>query len=337
MWATTTKMDSMTDFAVEVDANSAGKEDESSRYTIQFKLQPNANRYDFVVGPYNGVFGLYRMDNKWITLVDLVPSKFIKRGQATNRLKVTCINSEIAIYINGNMLFTFTDRFFGKGAIALGVETNSTSPYSCAFDNFRLYSLRTPNSTSRSEEPLYQDDFANSDSGWPKEDVHQQYSNLYVNGEYVLTEMVKSTLMTVPFKQITQPTNFTVEIETRDLSFPDSGSYSGIIVGWRDMDNLLVYFVCPTDGSFCVARKVAGKWSYPIEWKKSALIITGTGKNALKVSRTDKGITVYVNGSELAKFDDSSFGIAQLGLAVETVNTVPCSYGFDNFKLYSLP
>jgi hypothetical protein len=137
------KMEDISDFSVEVDCTGVSLAGETSIGEIVFRLQSDySGMYLFAVCPVSGTFAVTRKYNgKWANVANFPSSNFVKKGQSTNRLKVTCLNSEVTVFMNGAMLLTFTDRLFTRGKIGLAVESIGVPSCSYAFDNFKLYAL----------------------------------------------------------------------------------------------------------------------------------------------------------------------------------------------------
>jgi hypothetical protein len=88
--------------------------------------------------------GAYRLrkqvGGEWSTIVGWTRSPHINTGADTNRLKVICTGSDIAMYVNDQFLSTVTDDSFDAGTLGVFVGTFSEPNVKAAFDNLTVWS-----------------------------------------------------------------------------------------------------------------------------------------------------------------------------------------------------
>jgi hypothetical protein len=70
------------------------------------------------------------------------------------------------------------------------------------------------------------------------------------------------------------------------------------------------------------------------EWTYSPAINQGSGSNHIEVERVGSHIDLYMNSSQVASINDSSFvgSGRDAGLVVYSYNDVPVDVRFDNFE-----
>jgi hypothetical protein len=179
-----------------------------------------------------------------------------------------------------------------------------------------------------------QDDFSNPSSGWQVANL-PKYSAAYSNGRYVISIKTADYLQLCNLSGMRS--NCIIEVETNNTGRATDNSSSGIVFGWRDAMTYSVFFVNATEGTYFAGTHISTGWSPLINWKKSSAIKTGKEINILRLKKIGEQITVYINGTELSTVDDDSVQSGQIGLGVSSFKSAPCSYAFDNFKLYELP
>lgn len=92
---------------------------------LECRVQPDGSRYEITVQPAVGRFRLYRFDGESsVTLVDglspaVPPSSAINRGEAVNRLELSCVGNTITASVNGTTVGTAMDDTYVEGEIRI--------------------------------------------------------------------------------------------------------------------------------------------------------------------------------------------------------------------------
>lgn len=100
---------------------------------LECRVQPDGSRYEITVQPAVGRFRLYRFDGESaVTLVDGLdpaapPSAAINRGDAVNRLELSCVGNTITASVNGTSVGTAIDDVYAEGGMRIhaGVTVGS--------------------------------------------------------------------------------------------------------------------------------------------------------------------------------------------------------------------
>jgi len=179
---------------------------------------------------------------------------------------------------------------------------------------------------------LFEDDFSNPSSGWPRES-EEVYEFDYENDEYHILMKKSNWAAWASNKTLELFTDFTLEIDARLLSGPTQSLY-GVVFRLQDNDNLYRFLVWG-DGHYLVGTKLNGKWTVLQSKTKSAFINQGNSTNHFKVVCEGSKIEVYVNGHYLTTVTDDSLSEGYMGVIVDTpqANT---HVSFDNLRVYSL-
>ena len=181
-------------------------------------------------------------------------------------------------------------------------------------------------------EALFQDTFTEADPAWnangdeikivkgkmlvsPKADQRNVWANLYQGDIFDDIELCVS--MTI---QTDGDPNWT---------------RGGLLFWANDYDNYYALEVAP-DGSFQVARRVRGRWIYPVKWRKSPALKTGKGAtNALRLRLVGGEARIGFNGREVLSFrgrppeDGSLVGV----IAVSPASGKRSVIAFDDFRV----
>lgn len=127
-------------FALEVDARKVSGPWYAA-YGLIFGYRDDDNFYYFEVADD----GRYKIGKgqagKWAMLHGWTRSGFINKDKETNRLKVVCLGSTIAVYVNGHFLTSVTDSTFADGYIGVIVRAWEPDAH-VAFDNLKVYTIK---------------------------------------------------------------------------------------------------------------------------------------------------------------------------------------------------
>lgn len=126
------------DFLLRVDAaQEAGPN--NNGYGVLFRFQDRDNFYRFDISG-DGFFLLSKFHaGEWVTLVPWTASSAINVGQATNRLDVKAIGSQISVYANDRLLAQVEDAAFTSGNFGFFASTFSEPNLTISFDDIILW------------------------------------------------------------------------------------------------------------------------------------------------------------------------------------------------------
>lgn len=317
------------DFALESEARIVDGPDNSALGVI-FRYQDNRNYYCFMITG-TGEYKFYKKYNGvWQTLgnKDWTLAPQIKAGKSPNTLKIVAHGPELALFANGEQLFSIQDPDVARGSIGFAASTAKGTPsLKVAFDN-----LKVTNLSGESPEVLFQDDFASEASGWG---VWRQVGEAkYENGAYVM-RVPKEKDMIAYYSQI-NVADFMAEVDSQLVEGYDRAQ-SGMVFRHEDAANYY-YVVVTGQGYYKIAKLIGNVWlDIPGgEWARSSYINTGSATNRLKVIAQGPQITLYVNDRYLATVTDSSLRNGSLGpIATSPSDGGPVQVSFDNLRLYA--
>ena len=186
---------------------------------------------------------------------------------------------------------------------------------------------------------LYFDDFSDPNSGWYN--VDNEYWTLgYLNGEYqILLKNTQSPGLVTP--DLVLPSDYRIEADARQASSNPSsyGLMFGIQWGVDTYEGYQVIVYPNTQVYLLEKRNWDGSWPVFIDWTYSSAIHQGMGTNHLRVDRIGTVIYLYINGTLVTTFTDSSFTSSgrDAGVRAYSYNSAPVDVRFDNFGAYRTP
>ncbi len=189
-----------------------------------------------------------------------------------------------------------------------------------------------PDSTSVPVVPgqqiLYQDDFSDSNSGWPAvSDADKSAS--YSGGQYVIQAITaKQDVWAHPGQNFG---DVSITVDATKSNGPDNNDF-GLVCRFQD-DNNFYFFVVSSDGFQAIGKYVNGDFSYLTadKMQPTTAMNAGTTLNKLRADCVGSTLTLYANGQMLSTATDTSFSTGDVGLLVGTFDDPNVSISFDNF------
>ena len=240
------------------------------------------------------------------------------KTDAANHLKVTVEGSQISAFANGVLLARLEDDSFTTGQIGLIAETGAGSqPVKVAFDNLEIGQSAAQVTPTPLPTPtaLYQDDFSDPQSGWPRSNNASSAKN-YEDGGYII-QVKEESLAAWAIGSDETYTDFSAEVDASQTAGEDEG-YFGFVFRYVDTDNFY-YFLASSGGQYRVGKIVDNEWEAVdgTDWDTSSAIQTGA-ENHLKIVAIGSQIEAYANDVLLATLNDDSFAEGMVGLIGET-------------------
>jgi len=126
------------DFTLDVDATPLAGPDDNDYGVIVRRVDDN-NFYRFEISG-DGYFNIQkRQKGKWQKLVaDWTESSAIRKGAATNHLRVVCVGRTLTFSVNQVQVAQVSDDAFARGEVGVLAGTLTEPGVQVAFDNFQV-------------------------------------------------------------------------------------------------------------------------------------------------------------------------------------------------------
>ena len=112
----------------------------------------NGDGYYFMISP-NGSYSIQIGRGTGLTpLVDWSRSKAVHSGIDRNTIRAVCVNNQLAMYVNDQLVASITDDTYASGYAGLAIASGDNSA-DMAFDNVMLYTVEMPAFISASGHP----------------------------------------------------------------------------------------------------------------------------------------------------------------------------------------
>ena len=126
------------DFVLEVDATKIGGP-EGGEYGLVFRALGNKDFYMFQVSPDGTILVQKKVGAEYTDLAPWQVASAVSTGQATNRLKVVCQDTECTVYVNDQQVAEFSDDTFLQGQVGFVVgHSHNAEGTEVTFDNLKL-------------------------------------------------------------------------------------------------------------------------------------------------------------------------------------------------------
>jgi len=131
---------SFDNLVIEVDAMQiSAPPNDNNDYGVVCRVQPNGDAYYLLISG-DGFYNIMKSENgDFEGLVGWTRSDAIQQGNATNQIRAVCDGSDLALFVNGQLLASASDSAFSEGDIALTATTYEEEPTEVHFDNLRVY------------------------------------------------------------------------------------------------------------------------------------------------------------------------------------------------------
>jgi hypothetical protein len=201
---------------------------------------------------------------------------------------------------------------------------------SLACDTSGSTSKKTPG-TSGSHAVLFQDNFANTDSGWNR--VRDASGNItdYENGGYrILNNLPISHVWANPGLKFN---DMRVDVDATKTNGPDD-NYFGVICRYKDGSNFYILAIS-SDGYYGIVKVINGSLSLlgSDQMQPSEAIQQGNVTNHLSAECKGDTLSLSVNGTQLASTQDGDFSSGDVGLEVSTRQSGSVDILFTNFSV----
>ena len=178
------------------------------------------------------------------------------------------------------------------------------------------------------------DNFSDPNSGWYTGDT-ATWKYGYLNGEYqILLKNPQWGGGVTP--DLVLPSDYRIEVDARQAVSGES-TYA-LLFGTRwvgDTSETYQFLIDPASQHYLLnKRNLDGSWPLLIDWTYNSAIHQGMGTNHLRVDRIGTAIYLYINGTLVTTFYDSSFTSPgrDAGVKVYSYDSAPVDVRFDNFS-----
>jgi hypothetical protein len=176
---------------------------------------------------------------------------------------------------------------------------------------------------------LFQDDFSDTNSGWPDQVGDSDKSAEYSDGQYLVRAI--TAYQDVWAHPGLSFGDVSVEVDVTKLEGPDDNNF-GLICRFVDDGNFYFFWVS-SDGYQAIGKYQNGESSLisADSMEFTPVLKAGTETNHLRADCVGSQLTLYANGELLSTVTDTSFSSGDVGVMVGTFEEPNLGMLFDNF------
>lgn len=178
---------------------------------------------------------------------------------------------------------------------------------------------------------LFTDDFSSNSSGW---DTIQDTTGMtdYDQGGYRIQVLETNTDYWANPNGLSSMTDVSISVDVKKLAGPDDNDFA-ILCRYVDENNFYA-FLGSSDGFYGITKVVGG--SQDLIGQDSLMpteaITKGEGVvNTLRADCVGSTLTLYINGTQIASVQDTTFTTGNVGLMAGTYDDAGTDILFDNF------
>jgi len=175
---------------------------------------------------------------------------------------------------------------------------------------------------------LFQDDFADSNSGWDQVTASDGVTD-YADGIYrIFVNNANTDVWANPGLSFG---DVRVEVEASKVGGEDNNDF-GVICRYQDAENFY-FFVISSDGYYGIGKVAEGVQTLIGNdlMKPSEVINQGDSSNRLRAECAGSALRIYANDQLLAEFEDTTFTSGDVGLIAGSFDNPGVDIHFDNF------
>jgi len=179
---------------------------------------------------------------------------------------------------------------------------------------------------------IFNDDFTDAQSGWPVIDDTYGIAD-YDPDNYAYNIYVANPNDRIEALPGLKLADADIEVSTYKEDGPDDNLF-GLMCRYQNRNNFYL-FAISSDGYYTVGKVVNG--TYELQNGRpmpSDVINTGEDENLLEAECSGDEMSFFVNGTELARFNDTTFEEGDIGVFVGTYNESGAEISFQDFIVY---
>ncbi len=187
--------------------------------------------------------------------------------------------------------------------------------------------VSTPTPVAQTGDTLFYDDFTNPATGWERFTSAEGTMDYDGSGYRFLVNALQANFWSTPGKSFK---DVRVEVDVAKLSGPDENRI-GLLC--RFVENNYYFFMVSSDGYYTIGKYIGGNVIQlgQSEMQYNESIHTGLAVNHLRADCRGDTLIFYVNGTPVAKAEDSDLAEGDVGLLAGTFAQPGVDVIFDNF------
>ena len=316
MWGVANR--SFSDVVIEVDATQVlAPANNNNAFGVKCREQ-GGDGYGFVISG-DGYYSIQIITGgDWDPLVEWTTSDTVRQGNATNHIRAICDGTQLALFVNGELLAEIEDSTYTEGDISLTAATFENEPTEIHYDNLIV---RSPVNI------LFQDNFDDKGSGWEVGDYDTGDVG-YTDDAYFVTSTEQDQMMWGLANR--SFADAIIEVDATQISAgPTNNNAYGIMCRVQSDDDGYLLRVSG-DGYYAIQIIIDGEFESLVEWTTSDAVNQGNATNHIRAICDGTNLALIVNGELVAEAEDSTYTEGDIALTATTFESDPTEVHFDD-------
>lgn len=177
---------------------------------------------------------------------------------------------------------------------------------------------------------IFQDDFSSTSSGWDSVRNEDGITDYDQDGYRIQVLDANTDYWANP--GLSAQTDVSITVDVKKLDGPDDNDFA-IICRYVDINNFYT-FLASSDGYYGIAKVVKGSQDLIDQdslMPTDAIKLDAGAVNTLRADCVGSTLTFYINGTQIAQVQDTTFTAGDVGLLAGTFDEAGTDILFDNF------
>ncbi len=299
------------------------------RYGMVFR-RSGSNYYAFAVSPRNKTWYLLKSSPTALTELKTGQSNLIQGLKTDDILRVDARGASLSLWINDQAIGDAEDASYTTGEAGLFVETFDSPRAHIHFGNI---TITKPGISAFAAAILYQDNFTDLNTGWPKLAFDNYFIGYHEPNHYHVEVHAPNdkAIVTVPKQRFDDFTaNIKILVEPNNTA--KTGDFRYGVIFRRSGNNYYAFAISPRSKTW-----------YLLKSSPNALTELKHGSNdtiqglktddILQVQVQGPNISLSINDQSVGQISDSSYITGEVGFIVETYDSARAHIHFGNITV----
>ena len=253
--------------------------------------------------------------------------------ETQDTLRVDAKGSSFFFHINDKLVEQFSDSDYTSGEVGFYVQTFDRTRIHAHFNSI---TIRKVQPAQPQTQVLYEDDFTDPSSGWPKETYDNYYIG-YHEPDYYHVQVQSpndKTLVPVPGKPIFEDATVEIKVFTDLDNTSEGGDYLYGLVLRRSGDQYYAFTISPPTKKWYVLKSSLNALEVLREGSDDSIQgVSLETQDTLRVDAKGSSFFFHINDKLVEQFSDSDYTSGEVGFYVQTFDRTRIHAHFNSITI----
>ncbi len=299
------------------------------RYGVVFR-RSGSNYYAFTISPRDKTWFLLKSSPSALTELQKGTSDVIQGIKADDVLRVDARGATFALKINDQVVGEISDTSYITGEVGFMVETFDSARVHIHFGNI---TVAQPGTTALAAAMLYQDNFTDPKTGWPKLSFDNYFIGYHEPNHYHVEVHAPNdkAIATIP-KQKFDDFAVDVKVLVEPNNTAQSGDFRYGVVFRRSGNNYYAFAISPRTHTWYLLKN--SPTALTELQKGTSPVIQGLKTDdILHIDAHGPQLSLRINDQPIGQISDSSYITGEMGFLVETFDSARAHIHFGEITI----